>query len=518
MYGFVDTSPGSAQSTSFSLQTIFDGINLDEELTDESGSFITLTVSGRNNIRYKRNIVTIPGMEGAWEDENSYQEPREITVKYKIKDNTSKGFRKRFERLNSLLLGSKKILSFTDEDALFYASLQELEVPEEDSNDLVGNLYFVCSDPFKYGPEKTESFTGDAKTIENEGTANAKPIIELTAKESITYAMVQNENDLIRLGNETYSKYTMVGKPYEVDEKPFNKYSRKYYTDAKTLVEWTTASDSDIDGGIVAGNIVSNNDRFVADSYGTGSNWHGPAIKTSLETPIRDFKLSAFVGFLNQAQAAMVGRIEIYLLDVLGNAVCKMALKDTSAARANVFAEMRAGGRQTNDMIIHTHGNRVGAWNNFSGQLRISREWDENKKENIWSAYVALVDTSVGRHHGRKIVNEWRDGGKYTRNVAQIVVHIGVNGAHTPIHANSGVSSIILEEIVQEPEGIPYIAHEGDKIVFDSTTNDAFINGEPRNDLLDFGADFINLVKGNNLLVVHPSTFNTVLRYRPTYR
>lgn len=108
MYKFADTTPGSAQSTSVSLQTLFNGINLDEELTDESGSFITLTVSGRSNTTYRRNIISIPGMEGAWEDANSYQESRPITVKFKIKDETNTGFRKRLERLNALLVGSKK--------------------------------------------------------------------------------------------------------------------------------------------------------------------------------------------------------------------------------------------------------------------------------------------------------------------------------------------------------------------------------------------------------------------------
>ena len=54
MYGFVDIVPGSGTgSTSLSIQTVFNGINLDEELTDENGRFITLTVSGRSNLTQK---------------------------------------------------------------------------------------------------------------------------------------------------------------------------------------------------------------------------------------------------------------------------------------------------------------------------------------------------------------------------------------------------------------------------------------------------------------------------------
>src|SRR5690606_20373076 len=153
MYDFVDTIPGSGTgSTSLSIQTVFNGINLDEELTDENGSFITLTVSGRSNLTQKINTIEVPGMDGLIEQDGAKLEPREITVKYKISDRTNEGFRKRLDKLNSLLEGSKRELTFTDEDALFYATLLTNDITEEESNNLVGTITFLCSDPFKYGP------------------------------------------------------------------------------------------------------------------------------------------------------------------------------------------------------------------------------------------------------------------------------------------------------------------------------------------------------------------------------
>lgn len=469
----------------------------------------------------QRNLLTVPGMDGA-HLQSSETEPLLISQPVGFKVSSDEHALQLKEELAEWLITDEPVpLEFDDEPGRIYYAIVEntLDDFEKIATLRQGTIQFICPDPFSYGPEITRHLLPDVSTIKNEGTANAKPIIEMTAKESVTYALIQNQNDLEQLGDEWYPKYLMIGKPHEVDETPFERYVRRYYTNANTLVGWTKASNSDIDGGTVAGNIVSRNNRFVADSYGTGSNWHGPAIKTSLESPIQDFRLSAFVGFLNQQQAAMVGRLEIYLLDVNGNAVAKMALKDTSATRAAVFAEMRAGDRETNDMIISGFPARETGWNNFSGQLRISREWDDKKKENVWSAYVALVDTSTRRHHGRRIVSEWRDGGKYSRNVAQIVVHMGAVGTHTPVHANSGVSSIILEEIIQEPAGIPYIAHKDDVITFDCVTRDVYLNGEPVPDLMeDFGWSYFDLVKGDNQLVVHPSAFDTTVRYRPPYR
>ncbi|WP_188859565.1 distal tail protein Dit, partial [Oceanobacillus indicireducens] len=266
----------------------------------------------------QRNLLSIPGMPGA-HLQSSQTQPLVINQPIGFKAEDDEYALQLKDELADWLITDKPVpLEFDDEPGRVYFAVVEntLDDFEKMATLRKGTIQFVCPDSFGYGPELTHRFSSDVRTITNKGTAKAKPIIEMTAKESVTYALIQNQNDLEQLGDEWYPKYLMLGKPHEVDETPFERYVRRYYTNANTLVGWTKASNSDIDGGTVAGNIVSRNNRFVADSYGTGSNWHGPAIKTSLESPIRDFRLSAFVGFMNQAQAAMVGRLEIYLLDV----------------------------------------------------------------------------------------------------------------------------------------------------------------------------------------------------------
>jgi len=412
-------------------------------------------------------------------------------------------------------------LEFEDEPGRTYFAVVHNTV--EDFEKIIdfrqGTIQFLCVDPYGYGPEITETFPFGfpVRTITNEGTANAKPIIEMTAKESTTYALVQNQDDTLEIDGESYPKYLMIGRPHEVDQEPFEKYQRRFHANGSNLVGWSNASNSDIDGGTVDGNITTRGGQFVADSYGTGSNWHGPALKATLDAPVQDFRLSAYLNFYNLAEAAMIGRIEIYLLDVNGNAVGKMALIDRSASRANVFAELRAGDRDANDMIINENGNKPGTWNNFSGVMRLEREWDNLRNENIWSAYIGMR-ASDGTEYGRRIVSAHRDGGQHNAQVAQIVMHFGVVGDHEPIGSNSGISSLILDEIVQEPEGVPWVMHEGDKVKFDCNTGKVFLNDEQRNDLLDRGFDFFDLVKGENRLVVDPSIFDTKVRYKPTYR
>ncbi|RFA36233.1 hypothetical protein CAI16_05445 [Virgibacillus dokdonensis] len=151
MYKFVDPNETGVSSSSLSIQTIFNGIKLDEQLTDETGNFMTLTVTGRGNIKQNIKTTQVPGMDGALETDKTTFDVREITVKYKISDSTNEGFRSRVNQLNNVLRGSKKMLQFTDEDKFYYATLSENSIPEEDKNELVCELTFLCSNPYKYG-------------------------------------------------------------------------------------------------------------------------------------------------------------------------------------------------------------------------------------------------------------------------------------------------------------------------------------------------------------------------------
>ncbi|MGN7284343.1 distal tail protein Dit [Shouchella rhizosphaerae] len=154
MYNFADTVAGSANSPSMSLQTVFNGINLDNELSDENGGFTTLVVSGRGLLDKRINSFQSPGTHGQKELNYTYA-TREIQVKFMIEDKTNGGFRDRFNQLSLLLSDSQRELRFTDEEGFFVATLESADLPDEDSNRLVGTLNFICSDPAKYKAEKT---------------------------------------------------------------------------------------------------------------------------------------------------------------------------------------------------------------------------------------------------------------------------------------------------------------------------------------------------------------------------
>ena len=258
-YGFVDTIETSGNAGFMSITTTFNGVNLDRTLTDETGEFTTLTVSGRRNTVNRINTMGITGLHGVYEEDYTTVEPRTPTVKFRIRDETSEGFAERLTRLNSLLRGVKKILQFDDEQAIYYATVSELTLPEEESNDLIGELVFYCSDPFKYGHEEGHELN-DITTIMNNGVETAEPIIEMIALQKSTFAMVADEErDL----------YNLIGKPADVDVKKVD-YKTEIFTErGETLSQWTTTGTrTDSTTARVQGRFGTDGSGIIPTSYG----------------------------------------------------------------------------------------------------------------------------------------------------------------------------------------------------------------------------------------------------------
>lgn len=449
----------------------------------------------------EQEIIEVPGRAGGIITSRKTK-VRTINVPVRV---YTKGFANLQEAKEDLaawlITDEPKPLVFPDEpDRTYFAEVTgELNLDE-----LVewgeGVISFVCQDPYKYGPEIEATFPGDVVSLHYNGTAETEPVFEFEVTQPVTFALIQNH----------LNEYMMVGQPAEVTSTPFQKYEQIFFSECDSLLGWTTANPGEIDGTIT-GTMKTDGLRFTADSYGTGTGWHGPAIKTSLSEALSDFRLVAHVALFNGNVAKQVGRVEIYLLDENGVPVCKLAVKDMFSDRALTYAEARAGTLSDGYYMVNEYGDKPGVWNNFEGQVEISREG------NKWYAYFAMVDRTTKKHHTRRSVTWFDTAGKYIRNVAQVLVHVGVYGNHSPI--DCGVYLIRVYKINQQQQlQIPYIANVGDVITFDHQTNDILINGVSRMDLKDFGARFFSLKKGQNIFNVYPTgSFNVKCYYRERY-
>lgn len=317
--------------------------------------------------------------------------------------------------------------------------------------------------------------------VNNKGTADAKPIFTAMVKAPITHLDIVTEEGYMR-----------IGEPVNIEETPVEREQLILKETLKTTTGWATAND--VDGGSVAGTMVSDGETFRAQSYGTGSLWHGPALKRSLPEQIQDFKVDMYAS-LKTKDVREAGRLELYFKDINDKTLGKLALKELLTASDSVHGEARAGGIDGGKFLISTDGATPGVWNQFYGILRFTRIGDRLQ------AYIAKIDTATGNRHTRWLSKEIIDSqGLFQSKLAQIQIHIGQHGSKAFVQ-DIGVHEVQVYKINQTTETqIPYIAYPGDIIEIDMIENDIRINGESRMDLKDFGSSFFALQPGENII------------------
>lgn len=483
---------------------IFNGVDLVEEFTDDTdGSYLIINeVSGRGIVGKVNNLIEVPYRDGAY-PLGSHTPVRRIEVTLTLKGNSFEDLRKKIEKLNSIFdTGNAEVpIKFTDElDRVYYGKIDSTDYVLEVSHVSKYHLTIICSDPYKYGPEKPFSFETDYFNIRNEGTAEAEPIFELEVKEPITFAMLQNQFD----------EYNMIGRPYDENQEPVNRFDTVFHDNGSTLTGWTEVTPgSTIEGGITGGKMgIYGGYAFYAESFGSNPNgWVGPAVKKSLSRPIQDFRMTMDLETLNRQ--GNVGKIQIDLLDVNENVMASVQMVDATNGAWRNRAIITAGPYGTGHQILN-HSPEGGGWNDFRGVLRVERIG------NTFYAYVARV--TDGRHHGRLNSQPFIDNfGHYLAEVAQVRVYIAKSKIYNPfpIYFHGGNVWEINDLSNNE---IPYIAHPGDIITFDHTNNgQIYINGEPYEDTI-LGTDYFTLKKGdNNILAMPDNAFKTSGRYRERY-
>lgn len=451
----------------------------------------------------QRNLITVTGMTGAHLSQTDTQ-VRVISVPILIMAESFSDLQKIKEDLAEWLIHDEpKELVFRDEpDRIYYAVVDG----ELDLDELVrwgdGVITFVCPDPNKYGPEKTVEPSSDAFIVENNGTAEAEPIIELTATEKATFAMVATENE-----------YNLIGRPAEVDEQLVDEKVRVLYERGDTINEWTTAG-TQVDGA-VTGQMTTDGTGIVVQSYGTNAGWHGPALLKEID-PIQDFEVAMRLR-VEATDPNTTYRLEFYLFDEFMNVLGKMAIMDASRGKIQYAAEGRVGpfvGKHINYLISSRNYQRDRA--HFHGMLRMKRI---GKRFEFYVARIGHTSEEGHIHHDTltEVFNDVNN--QYQGRLRYVQIHIGKYG-DTPSAQTPKISAIeVFEHNEVLVDETPYIIYPGDIVEFDHVTKDIRLNGESRKDLKAFGGSFFTLKKGINTLTVTPeNTFNTKITYRERYK
>ena len=453
-----------------------------------------------------REFVTVVGKPGAYLS-NTQKQIRTISVPVLLLADDLSDLQKVKEDLaNWLIHDEPKELIFNDEpDRVYYAVVSGSLDLDELVHSGQGIITFLCPDPFKYGHEKTIHFPSDQVIVNNEGTAEADPIFELTATQKTTFAMISNGED-----------YNLIGQPADDDIVPVDYKTSVMYENGSTLSEWQHTQDRTFisdDGNIdsLDGEMGTDGAGIRPISYGTPrTGQRGGAITRELSNVVQDFEMQSTFDIISNFEEENF-RMMIYFLDENMNSIGHIGLKDNSRNHKRRVALSQLGQWQQGVSLIGDNDRIIdNSRDNTVYYLRFKRE---GKRFTAYVAYVRnLKHQIIWEQSYTDINNQFQGRLKY------VTLFIG-SYQDRRVPSRLRINNIEITELKRvEEDQTPYILDVGDVVTFDHKNNDILVNGEPRKDLKNFGASFFTLKKGDNQLLVTPEdSFETNVRFRERF-
>src|SRR5699024_7212065 len=259
------------------------------------------------------------------------------------------------------------------------------------------------------------------------------------------------------------------------------------------------------------GSFANDDAGIYVNSYGTGDGWHGPGLIREID-PIKDFEIE-FYTRVRTERPEMTFRNSLNFFDENMNELGLLRLWNKTTNQINKVVEARIGpyvGKFENYLISSDNYSWIGQ-RAYNGIIRVTR------KGNEFTFYAAHI--SQRGNHIETITKRYVDSGnEYDGKLKYIRIDAAIYGDNPKPNALS-ISRIKVSEHNEVLEDqTPYIIYPGDLVTFDHEDDEILINGEPRDDLKNFGGTFFPLHKGTNEILVYPDdTFDTKVRFENKY-
>lgn len=441
------------------------------------------------------NIVfDVPGMHGAHHIRN-IRKARKIEVEFTVIGNSVSDRIEKAHIIAGYVTSEQDMtIILPDEpEKVYIGSLSGETNLDEILHTAQGTLTFFCSDPHILDDtEQTAQFNANGQlTVLNDGTAETYPSFSIAFNQPTTF---------FEIVNLTTEKRVRLGFPIEVEQTPIDPQELILHDTMASTSGWQ--SGVQVDGGTISGQFESDGEKFYVSDFGTGSSWHGPALKKSLSEEVQDFRIDTKITLNNSV--GEVGRVEVYLLDANDNIIGKIALKDSRSNSQLNSVEARAGALNDGFYFISEAGDNPGVWNDFDGMLRIERQG------NRWGAYIAKISPG-GVHYARRTRFYTDFAQQFMNKLASVQVHIATSSDYQPCDMSINEMRVYkLNQPQDQQQEIPYIVHANDVVDIDNGLNRVLRNGEPLPQIVDVSTDFFPLEKGSNVLEVFPKDIATV--------
>ncbi|WJE18816.1 phage tail family protein [Bacillus cereus] len=457
----------------------------------------------------KRNFLSVPGYPGA-RLLNTQTDIRVLSIPVGIIVPDGSDLETLKEEIADWLITDQpaELIFDVEPNRTYLAVADEGFDPDEFVTLGKGILKFICPMPYKLGPTRTVEFQTDGlgliANVQNKGTVESEPIIEIEVENPSTFLDVWKRNEYFR-----------IGYPLAASQLPVERKQRVMWDEMSTIIGWTNASEfEDAKGG---GVLKTNGHQVYVTDYGNNSykGHHGAIMKKSIPGgPIQDFIMSAYVRFISSSYVQM-GRVEIALLDESSKPVARLSMNDVfwEAEETHGFAKLAYPGHQAEQTMINTRGKYSNTWNNFYGRLQVYRIGNE------WEFFITkFAEGTEIDDAGAKA--RWIDtDGILMNKVAQIQISITQWWNNDPTTTMT-VDDIKVWKVNQNTsDNPPYIMEKGDKVQIDTAKSLVSINGANAINLKDLFSDYPKINKGQNKLEIMPANIGTAkVIYRERYR
>ncbi|MHA4153191.1 distal tail protein Dit [Bacillus cereus] len=492
---------------------VFNGINLEEyfEKKYEKGFFMVNDIRGRGILSDEINELTVPHRPGSY-FLNKRTPKRVLEIDFSLKGVSLFELRKRIDELNGLLnTGEPVKITFTDEpDFVYYGIKESVEENLEKSNIHQATITIICSNPYKSGLTKTVEFQANERglvaNVQNKGSVESNPIIEIEVTNPSTFLDVWNGDNYFR-----------IGWPLRMDQVPVERNQRVMWDEMSTTIGWTDVPNSEdmIGGGAFK---VDAGSRLVPVYLGETNikGWHGCIAKKNIpQGPLQDFIMQAYVG-VRSSHPDQMGRVEIGLLDENSDYVARISMNDVhwQAEQNTGFAKLGNKKKPVSErVLINEPGDHPTTWNQYRGRLWLARTG------NRWEAYISKFLWNTEKDDSERFV-VWEDENNVNMDkVAQVQISIS-QFSDNMFCTDMSIDDLKIWKVnMNTQDNPPYIFDVGDKVVIDTERSLVSINGKKAINLKDIFSDYPVINKGSNKLEIMPSDVGIAkVTYRERYR
>ena len=494
MYNFVDTN-GYAEGTS-----------LPSEALKINGAYLEHTVTGYRTLYVKGREMLAPDIETyetGVRDGSTLQSKRfparTITVGYQLIASSAEAFRAAFNALNAALDVEEAELIFADEPDKFFIGTPSGrgDVPAG-RNAITGEFDILCVDPFKYSVQEYEVTPtlddGTAFAIQYNGTYRSYPTL---------VAEFADEDD-DTAGGLTGNGDCGYAKSQTLTNQKFTSYSATVASKWPINTGRTSSSAVTATGTVVVGKDAENAKLLVANSYGTGTKWHGPSITRTIPADAsghvgaKNFRLSYKQRMCmgkGKKDSKQRGVFQCLLVNVSGTERTIVAGLSVYKSKTGKKAGLKL---YVNGKTVHIQNIDLTYHNKCFGYKKTITEVVKKKGKRIKKKRtIQPVLTSTIEKSGKTVTfniggikKAFKDKGITSTEVHEITFLMGKYASVTPLSYNGLFSAKFIADACETFRDIPNKFSAGDVVEADCEDGEIYLNDARAPELGALGNDW----------------------------